>query len=70
MSNIMLEEHLKRLKNSRSGSLSAVTAKKNEINTLLAEDADVKGLFHYLLAISILLDDLTMKILSFPSPKF
>ncbi len=39
---LMLEEHLKRLKNSRSGSLSAVTAKKNEINTLLAEDADVK----------------------------
>ena len=39
---LMLEEYLKRLKNSRSGSLSAVTAKKNEINTLLAEDADVK----------------------------
>ena len=39
---LMLEEHLKRLKNSRSGSLSAVTARKNEINTLLAEDADVK----------------------------
>ena len=38
----MLEEYLQRLKNSRSGSLSAVTAKKNEINTLLAEDADVK----------------------------
>ena len=38
---LMLEEHLKRLKNSRSGSLSAATAKKNEINTLLAEDADI-----------------------------
>jgi hypothetical protein len=39
---LMLEENLKRLKNSRSGSLSAVTAKKNEINTLLAEYANVK----------------------------
>ena len=38
---LMLEENLKRLKNSRSGSLSAVTAKKDEINTLLAEDANV-----------------------------
>ena len=37
-----LEEQLKRLKNSRSGCLSAVTAKKNEINTLLIEDVDVK----------------------------
>ena len=37
-----LEEQLRRLKNSRSGSLSAVTAKKNEINTLLIEDVDVK----------------------------
>jgi hypothetical protein len=39
---LKLEQHLKRLKNSGSGSLSAVTARKNEINTLLAEDADVK----------------------------
>ena len=31
-----LEEQTKCLKNSRSGSLSAVTVKKNEINTLLA----------------------------------
>ena len=35
-------EQLKRLKNSRCSSLSAVTAKKNEINTLLIEDIDVK----------------------------
>jgi hypothetical protein len=39
---LMLEEHLKCFKNSQTGSLSAVTARKNEINTLLAEDADVK----------------------------
>ena len=39
---LKLEQHLKRLKNSGSGSLSAITARKNEISTLLAEDADVK----------------------------
>jgi hypothetical protein len=39
---LMLEEHLKCFKNSQTSSLSAVTARKNEINTLLAEDADVK----------------------------
>ena len=37
-----LEEQLKRLKNSRSGYLSEVTAKKSEITTLLVEDVDVK----------------------------
>lgn len=39
---LRLEENLKRLKSSRSGFLSAVTAKKNEISILMAEDVDVK----------------------------